>query len=663
MAKNSHNKRLEFFRKRIPVYQKNPVLFAQEVCSFSPDDWQRAVMMDIANHTKVSVRSGHGVGKTGVEAVTLLWFLSCFKFPKVIATAPTRQQLNDILWSEIEKWRSKSPLLQELLTWTKTYVYMKGYEKRWFAVAKTASEPENMQGFHEENMLIIVDEASGVEDDIMEAILATLSGKNNKLLMCANPTRTTGTFYDSHNRDRALYKCHRVSSLDSTRTNKENIAAFIRKYGEHSNVVKVRVYGDFPTQEDDVFIPLPLIEKSVLNDLSEEPIRNISLGVDVARFGDDETIIVQNTGGRCTLPVVRHGQDLMKTVGDIVILYHEIIRNYPDYKGVVTVVIDDTGLGGGVTDRLEEVKREQRLRRMEIVPVNFGSAAPNDDFGKSYEGITTYMWAVVRSLIEKNELQLCNDEDLIAQLSVRKYSISSHGKIYLEKKKEMKDRGLKSPDRADALALSCYTPNRIYEDFIDNAEVVIIPVDAIKAMKVAKVNIGISTGTITKATAMVATAVMENYSKAVVLASKSYSGTIETDALGKEFVEFAESVSEIAGRIDYVYCDSAEEVLFRCIKKATEKGKVKIQVRRAADIDVANRVMLTTRLLAQNRLFLTENCDSLARAMSTASWSEKSNTVARQEGSETSHLNAFEYTIERFASRFISSEGKGEQKK
>ena len=116
-------------------------------------------MMDIASSTRVSVRSGHGVGKTGVEAVVLLWFLSCFRFPKVIATAPTRQQLNDILWSEVEKWRSKSPLLQELLTWTKTYVYMKGYEKRWFAVAKTASEPENMQGFHEENMLIIVDEA------------------------------------------------------------------------------------------------------------------------------------------------------------------------------------------------------------------------------------------------------------------------------------------------------------------------------------------------------------------------------------------------------------------------------------------------------------------------------------------------------------------------
>ena len=280
MAMTEQAKRRKFFARRIPVYQKNPVLFAKEVCSFSPDPWQEAVLMDIASSTKVSVRSGHGVGKTGVEAVTLLWFLSCFRFPKVIATAPTRQQLNDILWSEVEKWRSKSPLLKELLTWTKTYVYMKGYEKRWFAVAKTASEPENMQGFHEENMLIIVDEASGVEDDIMEAILATLSGKNNKLLMCANPTRTTGTFYDSHNRDRGLYKCHRVSSLDSTRTNKENIAAFIKKYGENSNVVKVRVYGDFPAQEDDVFIPLSLIEKTTLNEIDTTKINRISMGVD-----------------------------------------------------------------------------------------------------------------------------------------------------------------------------------------------------------------------------------------------------------------------------------------------------------------------------------------------------------------------------------------------
>ena len=104
-------------------------------------------------------------------------------------------------------------------------------------------------------MLFIVDEASGVADPIMEAILGTLSGDNNKLLLCGNPTRTTGTFYDAFNRDLKLYKHHTVSSLDSPRTNKDNIEALIRKYGEDSNVVRVRVKGLFPDQEDDVFMP------------------------------------------------------------------------------------------------------------------------------------------------------------------------------------------------------------------------------------------------------------------------------------------------------------------------------------------------------------------------------------------------------------------------
>ena len=442
MALTAQQKRRKFFAQRLPLYQKDPVLFANEVCSYKPDPWQKDVLNDIAAFTKVSVRSGHGVGKTSVEAIVLLWFLSCFKFPKVIATAPTRQQLNDILWSEVEKWRSKSPLLQEILVWTKTYVYMKGYEKRWFAVAKTASEPENMQGFHEENMLIIVDEASGVDDAIMEAILATLSGKNNKLLMCANPTRTTGTFYDSHNRDRGMYKCHRVSSLDSERTNKENIESFIRKYGEHSNVVKVRVYGDFPSQEDDVFIPLPLIEQSVVNEIETDKVNKISIGVDVARYGDDETIIATNVSGVISIPVIRHGQSLMITVGDIVREYKRLTKEYPKYHGVITVNIDDTGLGGGVTDRLEEVKAEERLRRLEIVPVNFGNKPPKDGSDEHYQDISTYMWATLKTLMENKEVCIQNDEELVAQLSVRKYSITSTGKIMLESKKAMKDRGI-----------------------------------------------------------------------------------------------------------------------------------------------------------------------------------------------------------------------------
>lgn len=466
MAMTAQAKRRKIFSQRIPLYQKNPVLFAEEVCSFSPDPWQRNVLMDISGYTKVSVRSGQGVGKTCVEAIILLWFLSCFKFPKVIATAPTRQQLNDVLWSEVEKWRSKSPILRELLTWTKTYVYMKGYEKRWFAVAKTASEPENMQGFHEENMLIIVDEASGVEDSIMEAVLGTLSGRNNKLLMCANPTRTSGTFFDSHNRDRALYRCHRVSSLDSKRTNKENISSFIRKYGEDSNVVRVRVYGDFPFEEDDVFIPLPLIEKSVQTEfVPKKKPQQIHIGCDVARYGDDKTVISFRIDENVEIHKKRNGQDTMKTADDILKLGIELSERYkldPKTDDPIPVKVDDGGVGGGVVDRLRQVKRNnpELYWWLEVYPVKFGATIQH----KYYDDTTTYMMSVVKKLLQPHdengmpkpiELILPNDDNLVGQLSSRKYNMTDRGKIRVESKKIMKQRGLPSPDEADSILLVC----------------------------------------------------------------------------------------------------------------------------------------------------------------------------------------------------------------
>lgn len=465
MNKNSRALRKRFFQKKIPEYRKNPVLFAKEVLLFEPDEWQRAALMDLAENPKVAIKSGQGVGKTGLEAVALLWFLCCHPYPRIVATAPTKQQLHDVLWSEVSKWMSKSPLLSEILKWTKTYIYMVGNEKRWFAVARTATKPENMQGFHEDNMLFIVDEASGVADPIMEAVLGTLSGENNKLLMCGNPTRTSGTFYDAFNADRALYKCHTVSSADSPRTNKQNIESLIRKYGRDSNVVLVRVFGEFPKQEDDVFIMLSLIEHCCMLDLPEDiPIKRISLGVDVARYGDDETVIALNVGGNITLPVMFRGQSLMTTVGKVVQQYRSIIAAYPTYRGKIYVNIDDCGLGGGVTDRLEEVKREEKLNRMVIVPVNAAARVPDEvvvdgekvKAADIYDNMTTYLWGTVKELLIAEEISLQNDNELVAQFSCRKYRLTSRGKMQLESKEEMKKRGISSPDRADAVALSCY---------------------------------------------------------------------------------------------------------------------------------------------------------------------------------------------------------------
>lgn len=421
-------------------------------------------LMDLAESPKVAIKSGQGVGKTGMEAVALLWFLCCYPYPRIVATAPTKQQLHDVLWSEVSKWMSKSPLLSDILKWTKTYIYMVGNEKRWFAVARTATKPENMQGFHEDNMLFIVDEASGVADPIMEAILGTLSGANNKLLMCGNPTRTSGTFYDAFNVDRSIYRCHTVSSADSKRTNKQNIESLIRKYGKDSNVVLVRVFGEFPKQEDDVFIALSIVEHCCMLDLPDDvPIKRISFGVDVARYGSDETVIAKNVGGRITLPVSFRGQSLMTTVGKIVQLYRQAITEFPRYRGKIYINIDDCGLGGGVTDRLEEVKQEEKLTRMVIVPVNAAGKVPEETLGDGkqkacdiYDNMTTYLWGTVKDALMMEEVSLENDNELVAQFTCRKYRLTSRGKMLLESKEEMKKRGIDSPDRADAVALSCY---------------------------------------------------------------------------------------------------------------------------------------------------------------------------------------------------------------
>jgi len=457
------SKRRAFFKERIPIYRKNPVLFAQEVLLFEPDPWQKEALMDLAGSPKVSIKSGQGVGKTGIEAVALLWFLTCFPYPRVVATAPTKQQLHDVLWSEVSKWQERAPLLQEILKWTKTYIYMVGHEKRWFATARTATKPENMQGFHEDNMLFIIDEASGVADPIMEAILGTLSGGNNKLLMCGNPTRTSGTFYDAFYSSRWMYKCHTVSSEDSPRTNKDNIKALVDRFGYDSNVVRVRVRGLFPKQEDDVFIALQLLEAAIeleidLGEESEEytPDR-IDIGVDVARFGDDNTVIVRKIDKVIPELLVRHGQDTMKTAGDIVRMYRGLLEKYPKYDNYIYVKIDDTGVGGGVSDRLKELQgdSEEKLEKMVVVPVNFAKKAPKTKSARYYDDIVTWMWANVRDLLENKEVKLPDDSILVGEFSTRKYNFQSNGKQRLESKDELKKRGLTSPDRADAVALAC----------------------------------------------------------------------------------------------------------------------------------------------------------------------------------------------------------------
>ena len=468
MMNNSSNDDIELFREalliRIPLYRQDINLFAKELFNFEPDDWQKETFQQFPKTKRMSIKSGQGVGKTAATAIIVMWFLLCFSYARIVATAPTRQQLYEVLWAEIAKWLNKNKMLADIIHWKATKVEMMGYKEVWFATAKAATKPENMQGYHADNMLFVVDEASGVADEIIETIQGTLSGQNNRLLMLGNPTKASGEFYLSHTKNRKLYTCLTVNSETCKRTNKENIKAIAAKYGKDSNVYRVRVLGEFPTQDDDVFIPLSWLEKSIMTDFdSKAKVMSIDIGCDVARFGDDKTAIGYKINNKCCYHKKYNGKDTMRTVHEIVTLIKKLKSKYR-YNGFLPVKVDDGGVGGGVVDRLNEIVKEkpQDFLNVKIISIHFGMPVKH----KYYYDTTTCMMAYIRDAIcpvddngnpKPTELILPNDADLIAQLSCRKYNFYSSGsKQKVESKKDMKARGLPSPDEADCMLLCCW---------------------------------------------------------------------------------------------------------------------------------------------------------------------------------------------------------------
>lgn len=449
-------------KQAILYYADHPTAFVKDIIQATPDKEQAKILESVAKNQLTTVRSGHGVGKSTVEAWVVIWFLLTRPFPKIPCTAPTQHQLFDILWAEISKWIRNNPILQKDLIWTKEKVYIKGYPEEWFAVARTASKPDALQGFHAEDVLYIIDEASGVEDKIFEPVLGALSTPGARLLMCGNPTQLSGFFYDSHHKNRASYTTFHIDGRNSSRVSQDFVQTIIRMYGEDSDVFRVRVAGEFPLQEEDIFIPLSLVEHSIMTEYSipQKPTL-LHIGADIARFGDDKTVIGYKANEKVTFYKKRRGQDTMKTADDIVLLGEQLVQKYQPTEPI-PIKIDDGGVGGGVVDRLRQIKRNQpeRFWWMEIYPVKFGQRIQH----KHYYDSTTYMMAVVKKLLQPYdeqgnpkpiELILPNDDDMAAQLSGRKYFLTENSKIKIESKKEMKKRGRPSPDEADCILLLC----------------------------------------------------------------------------------------------------------------------------------------------------------------------------------------------------------------
>lgn len=429
-----------------PVFERwraNPTQFVVEALRATPEPWQAEALDAINLHDRIAVRSGHGVGKSTWLAWVILWWMLT-RFPaKVPCTAPTAHQLEDVLWGELSKWYRRLPeLLQSWLILKGDRLELADHPAESFAVARTArkEQPEAFQGFHSQNLLFIADEASGIEDIIFEVGEGAMSTPGAKTLLTGNPTRTSGYFFDAFNRDRARWHTKRVECGESSHVSPGYMADMLAKYGEESNIYRVRVLGEFPLSDDDVVIPLHLVESAIDRDVGRTLYRQV-WGLDVARFGEDRSCLVKRQGNRYISHKVWNSRDTMQTAGIVANEYK--ISDAADRPS--EILVDVIGIGAGVVDRMYELG-------LPVRGINVGESPAAQD-GR-FIRLRDELWWRAREWFEKRDVSMSPDDDLIAELTSVKYKFTSAGKIQIESKDEMKKRGLRSPDIADAFVLT-----------------------------------------------------------------------------------------------------------------------------------------------------------------------------------------------------------------
>lgn len=429
--------------------QADPAGFCERVLGFYPWSKQRAILESVRDNPRTAVRSCHGSGKTATAARAALWFLAAYPKSRVITTAPTFTQVRDLLWPEMHRAIEHAPAgLYPPADTTRLEI-----AKDWYAVGISTDRPERFQGQHAEHLLLIVDEASGVDERIYEAAEGYMSSGDARLLLIGNPTQTAGTFFRAFHSDRAMFSTHHISAFDTPNLTGENVpdavgkslvtAAWVaekrNQWGEDSPLYQVRVLGDFPTSADDQVLSISLVEQA--RERTVEPGEPVVIACDVARYGSDETVIVERRGERCRILAAYTGKSLMETAGRIV----DAVRATSEHTTACRVVVDDAGLGGGVTDRLREVG-------MKVDAFNGASSANEPDL---YPNRRSEAWFAFAKHLPT--LDLDGDEQLAADLVAPRYSIDSSGRRAVEAKDTTKRRLGRSPDRADAV-LMAYAP-------------------------------------------------------------------------------------------------------------------------------------------------------------------------------------------------------------
>tara|TARA_R110002095_G_scaffold110116_1_gene96369 strand:+ start:4282 stop:5721 length:1440 start_codon:yes stop_codon:yes gene_type:complete len=426
---------------------KSRVYFVKHVLQVDDiEPWQLESLQELdAGTTKLSIRSGHGVGKTAFCSWNALHFLLFRDDVKVIVTSPSFKQMNDGLIPEVQKWLSKVPdWMRANVESISDRIVRKPSTKNNFISFRTARKenPEALAGVHASHVLIIVDEASGVDEVVYETGQGALSTKGAIAILIGNPTKPSGFFYKTQTSLSDLWHVRKVSCLDSGRVDEEYIESQRRTYGDSSREFAVRVLGEFPESGADAVIPRSFVESCIDRDIYDEKDARV-WGIDPGRGGDPSGFVSRSDRSILELEELRF-DNLMLIVGWIKSKWDRT----PNSQRPTAIYVDSIGLGAGVYDRLEELG-------LPAIAVNVSESAA---MSERYMRLRAELWYLARAWFEAMDKtipsQLQHLEQFIEELCAVEQKILSSGKVDIESKDQMKRRGIKSPNLADAFILT-----------------------------------------------------------------------------------------------------------------------------------------------------------------------------------------------------------------
>jgi len=441
-------------RAAVRLWRQDPVRFATDVLGFQPWSRQAEILRAVAAHDRVAVRSGHKVGKSLSVAALALWFVCSFHRARVVMTAPTHRQIRNILWKELRRlYRGARIPLGGVMHELPDIGYQLADGRE--VVGFSTKEPERMAGISGPNVLFLVDEASGVPESIFQAIEGNRAG-GAKIVLTSNPTMTSGTFFSAFNDKREFWHAIHVSSLEVPAgvpglATREWIDEKRREWGSESPLFYVRVLGEFPSQPENAVIGLALVEAAESRWSETAASGPLVLGVDPARFGDDESVIVGRRGFKAFRPAVFLNIDEHALAVRVI----ETAQRLRETNERVVANVDGHGVGAGVISVLRQSDACRGVAGwLTVNDVRSGDPSSSPD---QYVNLRTQLHFAVAEWLEQGGA-IPDDPKLHGELVAPTYAFDGRNRRKVEAKEEIKRRLGRSPDRADSLALAVFTP-------------------------------------------------------------------------------------------------------------------------------------------------------------------------------------------------------------